>query len=279
LNDLEAIAARLSADTRDLVVKAAGTPARPLRKFVALASSPEMTTVRENIASAIQYPADSVLIFGESGTGKELAARIIHAEDRSRTGKYVAISPAEADAQDFLVQFFGKSASSDDASAFRGLAYAADHGTLIFDQLEKYDSRVLNALLRFMDERMYVPAGSAEPRSVDIRFIGILTLAEDKSPTEVLPTELLARFSKRIHLPPLRRRRNEIDSIVSCWLQSGELSLRFPLRFIGDPEVIEAFKRYDWPDNLRGLERAVKAMCERAGSDLKLTMAHLPSLV
>jgi two-component system, NtrC family, response regulator AtoC len=276
LDDIRVIWARLSDETEETVIKAAGTTARPLRKFVALPSSPEMTRVREQIALATKYPGDAVLISGETGVGKELAARVIHGEDKSRVGKYVAISLEDVNEPGFLRRFFGESGPPE----IRGLVHAADRGTLVFDQLESYPDKVQRELLRFMEERMFKPFGQPDPQPVDIRFIGQVTLKENEEESGSLSRELTNRFRKRIYMPPLRRRLSEIDSIINCWLANGELSTRFPGKFLGQSSV-ELFENYEWRvGNLRELYDVIVEMGENADKDekkvLKLSAEHLP---
>jgi DNA-binding NtrC family response regulator len=74
-------------------------------------------------------------------------------------------------------------------------------------------------------------------------------------------------------MPPLRERFDELHALVTHWLTRGELS-GYSARTV-DPEVIELFRRYQWPDNLRELIGVIRRMCCRAEENTELKRKHL----
>lgn len=272
LEEVARVSKRLVSGTQDKVIQAVASPARPRRAFVALTSNPPMALVRQQVAMAARSRRDPVLIFGESGTGKELVARFIHAEGGGE--RYWPIPLNEIDRPDFHGLLFGRM----DATGLHD-GYIHQHDTIVFDQLEKYPAVALHPLLRLLDEGSFTRVGSTQVETAEVRFIGIVTTDIDIEGDLPLSAELRGRFKTRIYMPPLGRRISEIETIVSHWLASGELSEKFPGRSLA-PEVVEELKKYRWgKENLRELMRVIEKACLAAGDDSWITLHHLHTVL
>lgn len=274
--ELEKLEQRVMKKSSEVFVKAVEQVGRPRVHFVALPSNPRMKEVLDSIQSAVKHPHLNVLLVGETGTGKELAAQIIHDETRDRGGRYEAIDPATANSPNFSRLLLG-SGSKGKPESVSGFLHRANGGTLVLDQLEKFPSQSLDSLLRVLAERTYRPLEADEDEIFDARVIGIVTgNLEEQQKKGPLSEEFIARLNDiEIYMPPLRERKEEIEAIVEHWLRSGELS-----QYVGKyvPErVIDLFKKYDWPTNLRQLRKVVDAMCRQAGPSAlgELTVQHL----
>jgi transcriptional regulator with GAF, ATPase, and Fis domain len=270
LAKLEQLAVRRSSN---VFVRAIERVGRPRVHFVALPSNPKMKEVQDKIHLAIQYPQNRVLLVGETGTGKELVARIIHDETPNRSGKYEAIDPAAAKSRDFsrLLLGYGSKGKADSVSGF---LHRAIGGTLVLDQLESFSESSLTTLLRVLAESEYRPLEGDDVEILDARVIGIVTgnLQEHlkKGP---LSQDIINRIRGiEIHMPPLRERKEEIEIIIDHWLRIGELS-QYERKLV-PKNIIELFKKYSWPGNLRELKEVVEAMCMKAGVDYELTPQH-----
>jgi len=80
----------------------------------------------------------------------------------------------------------------------------------------------------------------------------------------------------RIHLPPLRERRDDIPALVNHFVRRFNRRLRRDVKGIA-PEALAALTAYDFPGNIRELENLI----ERAfamGAREQITLTDLPSL-
>ena len=119
-------------------------------------------------------PTDAtVLIHGESGTGKELAARALHDRSRRSKGPFVALNcsalPAELIESELFGHMRGAFTGADRDKA--GLFEAAQHGTLLLDEIGELTAPAQAKLLRALEERAVTPVGATSPRKVDVRVI------------------------------------------------------------------------------------------------------------
>ncbi|MFK7991753.1 MAG: sigma 54-interacting transcriptional regulator [Sandaracinaceae bacterium] len=220
-------------------------------------SAPSVRALRAMLAR-VALGAAPVLLLGETGTGKEYAARAI-AEASGRgpflTTNCAGLTPAFADSQ-----LFGhhKGAFTGAGDARRGLFREADGGTLFLDEVAEIPLEIQAKLLRAVEQGEVVPLGSDRPERVDVRLV---TATHPDLHARVADgrfrRDLYARLSlAEITLPPLSQRRGDIVEWIarmdSRWATEESAS---KLHWTAD--AIEALLRASWPENLRGLDRAV----------------------
>ena len=112
-------------------------------------------------------------------------------------------------------------------------------------------------LLRFLDDKVFVPIGSTEERSSDIRIVAA-TNRDLKACIEngTMREDFFFRlFIIPIHLPPLRERKEDIPLLMEEFLYraSGGKDTPFIPGYVTD-----AFLRYDWPGNVRELQNTLQ---------------------
>ncbi|HSG66296.1 MAG TPA: sigma-54 dependent transcriptional regulator, partial [Gammaproteobacteria bacterium] len=92
----------------------------------------------------------NVLLQGESGTGKELLAKAIHRASRRAGGPFVAVNCSAVPEALFETELFGhKRGAFTGATEDRaGLMAAANHGTLLLDEIADMPQPVQSKLLR-----------------------------------------------------------------------------------------------------------------------------------
>jgi DNA-binding NtrC family response regulator len=202
----------------------------------------------------------TVLIVGESGTGKELVARAIHHRS-SRAGKpFVAVHSGGIPADLMESNLFGhvRGAFTGATSGHEGLLRAADGGTLFLDEIGTLRLELQAKLLRAMQERSFMPVGSTEMVSVDIRILAatnvdLKLLVENGTFRE----DLYYRLNVvTIRIPPLRERHEDIGLLASHFLRLHAAENGKPLVGL-EPEAMEALMRHPWPGNVRELENAI----------------------
>lgn len=202
-----------------------------------------------------------VLINGESGTGKEVAAKAIH-ERSSRSHKnFIAVDCGAIPKEIAASEFFGhvKGSFTGAINDKKGHFEAAHGGTLFLDEVGNlsYENQV--QLLRALQERKIKPVGSNDEIDVDVRIITATN--EDLIKAVELGEfreDLFHRLNEfSIRIPPLRERQDDLFLFIEYFLQQANESL--DKEVIGlSPQVEVAFRRYNWPGNLRELRNVIK---------------------
>jgi DNA-binding NtrC family response regulator len=242
-----------------------------------LGSSEAMQRVRERIRQAAPTPA-TVLIQGPSGTGKELVARAIHALSARANAPFVAVHCAALAPSLLESELFGhvKGAFTGANESRKGRFELANGGTLFLDEISEIDPATQVKLLRVLETRTIEPVGSAEPIPVDIRLVAATNrnLAEWVREGK-FREDLYFRLNViDVNLPPLKQRGDDLPLLCDAFVREfNPLLGRTILGF--EPDVLEAFARYDWPGNVRELRNTVERMMVLAKGD-RLTLADVP---
>ncbi len=203
----------------------------------------------------------SVIIYGESGTGKESIANAIHKNSNRRFNNFVSVDCGALTKELAGSELFGheKGAFTGAISQKIGHFETANGGTVFLDEVANlpYDTQV--ALLRVVQERKLRRIGGTREIDIDIRIL----VASNEKLTEAISRgrfrqDLYHRFNEfSIHLYPLREREKDIELFANHFLKIANRDLGKNISGF-TPEVIEVFKNYRWPGNLRELNNIVK---------------------
>ena len=215
-------------------------------------------------------PTDStVLICGESGTGKELIARAIHANSRRKDEVFFAVDCGTLSSNLLESELFGhtKGAFTGAHKDKPGIFKLADGGTVFLDEISNISLKVQAKLLRFLEEREFLPLGSTSPQKVDNRLI----LATNQDLKEMVSGGSFREdfyyriFVYPIIMPPLRERKMDILPIAYHFMRQFSRSLGKNIAGF-DNDAVNRLRQYDWPGNVRQLrnvtERAI-ILCEK----------------
>lgn len=220
-----------------------------------IGAAPAIQRLREMVAQLARTDID-VLVEGETGTGKELVALLLHRTGSRRGRPFVAVNcgclldaSAEADLFGQLGHVVGHGRLDR-----VGRIEAAHGGTLFLDEIDSMPLTLQAALLRVIEEREVVPIGAATPRPLDLRVV-----AASKRDLRELVVEgrfradLLYRLSViRLHIPPLRDRREDIPLLFSHFVQEAIARTRTE-RFRLDERGQRHLADHDWLGNVREL--------------------------
>lgn len=225
-------------------------------------SSPESKRLHEQIR--LIAPTDmSVIIHGESGTGKEYVARLIHAlSDRAKEA-FVAVDCGTLSTELAASELFGhmKGAFTGALQNKTGKFEDANGGTLFLDEIGNLSYDVQVKLLRALQERVITPVGSNKEIRFDIRVI--VATNEDLSNSVGIGKfreDLYHRLNEfKVIVPPLRKRGNDLTLFIDYFINESNAALKRKVKQLA-PEVIEIFKKYDWPGNIRELKNIVKRL-------------------
>lgn len=225
--------------------------------------------------------SSTVLIIGESGTGKELVARAIHRLSPRNQQRFFAVDCGTLSVNLLESELFGhvKGAFTGAVAAKRGIFEASDHGTVFLDEICNVDLEVQGKLLRFIQEREFIPVGSTETRHVDVRLI----FATNKDLSRMVAQgsfrdDLYYRLQVfPIYLPALRERREDIPRLAADLLAKARLRSGKQVTRISD-ETLQILEQHEWPGNVRQLEGAIEAAVISCDGDT-LEPRHLPRTI
>ncbi|MBI3653968.1 MAG: sigma 54-interacting transcriptional regulator [Acidobacteria bacterium] len=226
----------------------------------------------------------TVLITGESGTGKELVARAIHAESARARAIFLPFNCTATPKEIIDSHLFGhrRGAFTGATENYPGIIRAADGGTLFLDEIGDLSLEVQPKLMRFLQESEIQPLGETRPIRVDVRVLAATNSDLERAVEDGrFRTDLFHRLNIiRIHVPPLRERREEVPILATHFLEhftsrAGKSGLRLT------QDAIDALTAYDWPGNVRQLrneiERVVAYSYEDsfiASEDLSTEVSH-----
>lgn len=204
----------------------------------------------------------TVLITGETGTGKEVVASLIHEKSRRRAKPFVCVNCAAM--PDTLVEseMFGyeRGAFTGAVSAHPGKFEAANGGTVFLDEISEMTPLAQAKMLRTIESKEIYRLGGRKVIPVDVR----VTAATNKDPEELVSQgkfreDLYYRLNiARIHLPPLRERKEDIHGLIVHGVE--KLNRKYGRNIQGlSHEAMESLMSYDWPGNVRELMNVLEA--------------------
>jgi DNA-binding NtrC family response regulator/tetratricopeptide (TPR) repeat protein len=223
-------------------------------------ASAAMARVTEQI-QRLQSNDLTVLITGESGTGKELIARAIHVGSHRSSATFLPYNCTTTGRDLADSQLFGhRRGSFTGAVADQpGLVRTAAGGTLFLDEIGDLPLDVQPKLLRFLEQSEIMPIGETRPQKVDVRVLAATNAdLEQKVSEGQFREDLYYRLSViRIHVPPLRERREEIPHLSTFFLREACDRLGKADIQLSSP-VLDAFAQYWWPGNVRQLKNEIQ---------------------
>lgn len=235
----------------------------------------ESSAMREVLSSARQVAATdaTVLLLGESGTGKSQLARYIHYQSKRSTGPIVEIHCAAFPETLLEGELFGHEKGAFTGATERKVGHlaAADGGSLFLDEIAEITPAIQVKLLRFLQERRFVPLGATEERTVDARIISATNGdLRDAVKRGIFREDFYYRINVfSISVPALRNRREDILPIAERFLASRGL----PAEKLS-AAARERLVSLPWPGNVRQLENALERAVIVAG-EAEIGSEHL----
>ena len=223
----------------------------------------------------------TVLIRGESGTGKELIAQSVH-ENSSRSNEpFIAINVAAIPHELLESELFGheKGSFTGAQSQRIGRFEQALGGTLFLDEIGDMHPELQTRLLRVLSSHEFYRVGGQKPIKSDVRIIAATNQnIEGLIKTGKFREDLYHRLNVfRIDLPPLRKRKEDIPSLVKYFLKKSANEIKSDQKDIEDP-AMEVLNEYDWPGNIRQLENTCRYITVMAPST-SITLDDIPDEV
>ena len=217
----------------------------------------------QNLIELVAPTDMTVVILGASGTGKEVAARMIHRNSKRKENPFVAVDCGALPKELAASELFGheKGAFTGAVSAKKGYFEMANGGTLFLDEIGNltYENQI--KLLRVLQERVIRRMGSEKDIPVDVRII-VATNEDLKNAMRrgEFREDIFFRINEfNIDLPSVKENKEDLEEYLDFFLEKSNQELDKQINKI-DPPVIEAFRKYSWPGNIREIKNVVKRL-------------------
>ncbi len=216
-----------------------------------------------------------LLILGETGTGKELLARALHQDSIRSRQPFVAVNCASIPEALIEAELFGYEEGAFTGAKRKGATgrlVQANAGTLFLDEIGDMPLGLQARLLRVLQERCVTPLGSHKSIPVDIALVG----ATHRNMREMIERhefreDLYYRLNGLVVRLPALRERTDLGMVARRILQA-ECPVNTPEI---SPTVMDLFRRYGWPGNIRQLANVLRTAAVMAIGERQITESHL----
>jgi DNA-binding NtrC family response regulator/ferredoxin len=248
--------------------------------------------VRRNLSARVQELAEtegSVLIIGETGVGKEVLAHAIFRmshqfkavfllldllrvrSDENFDAAMDAVPAAEPSrTEEQMRLFFGarEKTAENSYSETPGYIELTEDGTLLVRGVEQLTPLMQEKLLDAVRSGNFRRYGGSGEKTAKIRLIATTNLDASEISPEMHPL-LSGLLDRSISIPPLRKRRREIQGLVKHYLTKYAQELRKEVPEV-TKETLNTLIQYSWPGNDVELSTTLKrAILVSEGGALK----------
>lgn len=235
-----------------------------------LGRSKAMQPVRQMVERVADSKA-SILLIGESGVGKEVISEAIHRLS-GRKGAFVKLNCAAVPAELLEAELFGfaKGAHSTAHKEKPGLFETAEDGTILLDEIGEMAYDMQAKLLRVLENSTFRRIGETAERVMTARVLAATNAnLQDAIDRGRFREDLYHRLNViKVHIPPLRRRREDIPMLVLRFIDHFNKQEARNVRRVPDA-VMKRLGAYTWPGNVRELRNVIhRAVLLSVDSDL-----------
>jgi two-component system nitrogen regulation response regulator GlnG len=203
----------------------------------------------------------TVLVTGESGTGKELIARALHRHSPRSERPFIALNTAAIPRELLESELFGheRGAFTGAAQQRLGRFEQANGGTLFLDEIGDMPAELQTRLLRVLADGEFYRVGGHVPVRVDVRVVAATHQElERRVQAGDFREDLFHRLNViRLHIPPLRERREDITALAEHFLTAAGRELDVEIKAL-TPAALAVFQSFHWPGNVRELENVCR---------------------
>ncbi len=221
-----------------------------------------------------------VRIVGEKGSGKLPLARLIHQASSRGSFSFVHIDCAELMHRDPEKALLGTERSGRDGNETEpGLLETTDGGTIYLDTYPLLPGSIRDLLFKALDMKHFRRIGGTKDVRMNVRIINGITKRPGPGGAENdTETDMSMRISPVcINIPPLRERREDIESLIYLFLAECSEEMKKYVNGITS-EALEVCRYYGWPGNIYELRNVIRHSALRCkGPTLELD--HLPEYI
>jgi DNA-binding NtrC family response regulator len=274
-----ALGKRLLETERDSLRKAVSDE-KPEQRFFSdiITDSPLMHKVFE-LVEIFAPTNETVLIAGETGTGKDLLARKIHDLSPRSSKPFIAVNLASISTSLFESELFGHKKGTFTGAGADKMGYfeAAEGGTIFLDEIGELPLELQGKLLRTIQYNEIMRIGDPKPINLDIRILSatnrnLLDAVNNKE----FRADLYYRLNRGyIHIPPLRKRGDDILILADNFLEIGNKT--YDRNILGfSEEVVTDLRSHDFPGNVRELENIILNAVAKTSNSQYIDTIDLP---
>ena len=206
----------------------------------------------------------TVLLIGETGTGKGLLARMIHLHSNRCDDPFISVHCGAIPDTLLESELFGheKGAFTGAVRKKLGKFEMARGGTIFLDEIGTITAPAQIKLLQVLQDGTFSRVGGEDALQTDARVIAATNanLAAMSERGE-FRKDLYYRLNVfPVEIPPLRERVEDIPQIVEVFLEKLKQRHEKNIHSV-HPHVLQAFKNYPWPGNIRELENLMERAC------------------
>ena len=223
-------------------------------------NTPAMMKLYHKVRS-VAPTKSTVLLLGETGTGKGVLARLIHRHSNRKDRQFISVHCGALSETLLESELFGHEKGAFTGAIKRKLGkFEITHkGTIFLDEIGTISPSMQIKLLRVLQEKTFERVGGEESIEVDVRIIAATNSDLKKMSQEgTFRSDLYYRLNVfPIELPPLRERIEDIKVLANVFLKRLNKYYSKDIQGV-HPLVLEAFKEYEWPGNIRELENLIE---------------------
>jgi two-component system response regulator AtoC len=246
-----------------------------------IADSPAMQKVIKTIKRSARTDS-TILVTGETGTGKSFLSGNIHFNSHRRHKPFIKVNCANIPETLLESELFGhEKGSFTGADKTRtGRFEQANGGTIFLDEFCELGFELQAKILRAIEDKSFERLGGNRTIQADTRIIAATNRDIESFVREGnFREDLYYRINVlRIHLPPLRERVQCIEPLARYLLENLGRSMKSKISSFA-PEVLEMFRQYPWPGNIRQLSNTIeRALLMEDGMVIQGNSISLPKI-
>ncbi len=205
----------------------------------------------------------TLIIYGETGTGKSMLAAAMHAASPRRDRPFISFNCAtipETLIESELFGYYGGAFTGASRKGKKGYFELAHGGTIFLDEVNELSQSAQTKILKFFEDRTFIPVGSEESVSVDVRVI----CATNKPLHQMVRqsafrSDLYYRLSVfEVMIPSLRERAGDIPLLAARFADEFNTAYRHNFRLT--PKLLRRLQRFDYPGNVRQLRNIMERL-------------------
>ncbi len=222
--------------------------------------NPQMKKIYENIRSVAPTIA-TVLLLGDTGTGKGMMARLIHWHSQRSEKPFIEVHCGAIPDTLIESELFGHEKGSFTGADRRkpGKFEMAKGGTIFLDEIGTITPSAQIKLLKVLQDGIFSRIGGESMLKSDVRIIAATNadLARQVK-TGNFRKDLYYRLNIfPIEIPLLRKRLEDLPYLTDIFLKNLNIKYGKGVDRLHH-SVLEGFKKYDWPGNIRELENILE---------------------
>ena len=230
--------------------------------------SAAMQSLKKHIVMAAQSDIP-VLITGETGVGKGLVAQTIHRLSSRGSRDFVSVNVTEnPDGLEAASLFGTVRGAFTDAQNRTGYFERAQNTTLFLDEIGELKRDVQAKLLYAVENGRFRSVGAEQEKCTNARLLFATNADLQKRMARgEFREDLYYRISRlRIHIPPLRERKEDIVPLARCFAARAHKRLSYLAE--------ELLTTFPWKGNVRQLSHCIERAGIVCGGDT-IDVAHI----